>query len=39
MALIESGDDLWVLTSFGDSGKGEEVEQSLSAIVAGFRPS
>lgn len=37
VALIESGDDLWVFTSFGSAGKGDEVEQSLSTIVAGFR--
>jgi hypothetical protein len=37
VALIESGDDLWVLTSFGAAGKDGEVERSLAAIVAGFR--
>jgi hypothetical protein len=37
VALIESGEDLWVFTSFGAADKGDDVERSLSAIVAGFR--
>ena len=37
VALIESGDALWLFSSFGQAGKGDEVERSLSAIVAGFR--
>jgi hypothetical protein len=37
VALIEAGDDLWVFSSFGAADDGDEVERSLSAIVAGFR--